>query len=119
MDALLLANEMHSEPTGLLGVVVTGDTLTNENGHVSPPVLSITSRVKHVVPIQLDDFLFLKEQAKSAIPKVCIPSPTMAHFRGGRAAISVEVYPDVRNYPYQALPNNAVADTHALKFEVE
>jgi 5-methyltetrahydropteroyltriglutamate--homocysteine methyltransferase len=28
-------------------------------------------------------------------PKVTIPSPTMLHFRGGRAAISPEAYPDL------------------------
>ena len=95
------------------GITVTENPLTNKNDH-SPPVLSIISRVKHVAPIQLDDFLFLKEQAKSAIPKVCIPSPTMAHFRGGRAAISVEVYPDVRDYPYLAPPEAASADVHVL-----
>jgi len=26
-------------------------------------------------------------------PKVCIPSPTMVHFRGGRASIDIEAYP--------------------------
>ena len=32
------------------------------------------------------------------MPKVTIPSPTMLHFRGGRAAISKEAYPDLDNF---------------------
>jgi 5-methyltetrahydropteroyltriglutamate--homocysteine methyltransferase len=31
-------------------------------------------------------------------PKVSIPSPTMLHFRGGRAAISQEVYPNLDEF---------------------
>jgi 5-methyltetrahydropteroyltriglutamate--homocysteine methyltransferase len=32
------------------------------------------------------------------VPKVTIPSPTMLHFRGGRAAISKEAYPDMETF---------------------
>jgi len=28
-------------------------------------------------------------------PKVCFPSPSLLHFRGGRGAISKEAYPDL------------------------
>src|SRR5699024_10797867 len=45
-------------------------------------------------PIQVADFEYLAEQA-SVLPKVSIPSPTMVHFRGGRAAIDIESYPDL------------------------
>ena len=31
-------------------------------------------------------------------PKVCIPSPTMVHFRGGRAAIDIDAYPDLDEF---------------------
>ena len=31
-------------------------------------------------------------------PKVTIPSPTMLHFRGGRAAISRDAYPDLEAF---------------------
>jgi 5-methyltetrahydropteroyltriglutamate--homocysteine methyltransferase len=65
----------------------------------SPPVLSVTGKLGHPKPIQVDDYKFLKEAiAKAgadAIPKVCIPSPTMVHFRGGRASIDIEAYPDL------------------------
>ena len=63
----------------------------------SPPVMQVTAKVRHVKPIQLDDFKFLKA-ATSRTPKVTIPSPTMLHFRGGRGAISKEAYPDLEAF---------------------
>ncbi len=60
----------------------------------SPPVMQVTAKVRHVKPIQLADFEFLKS-ATARTPKVTIPSPTMLHFRGGRGAISKEAYPDL------------------------
>lgn len=55
----------------------------------SPPVLSVTGKLGHPKPIQVEDFKHLQEAIKKAgggaTPKVCIPSPTMVHFRGGRA----------------------------------
>jgi len=47
--------------------------------------------------IKGDDFDFLKS-ATSRTPKVTIPSPTMLHFRGGRAAISQEAYPALETF---------------------
>ncbi len=45
----------------------------------------------------LDHFRFLKKHADIAhvTPKMTIPSPAVLHFRGGRKAISQEVYPDI------------------------
>jgi 5-methyltetrahydropteroyltriglutamate--homocysteine methyltransferase len=60
----------------------------------SPPVMRVTGKVRHVKPIQCDDFAFLKSLT-TRTPKVTIPSPTMLHFRGGRGAISSEAYPDL------------------------
>ncbi|QIQ20980.1 5-methyltetrahydropteroyltriglutamate--homocysteine S-methyltransferase [Zophobihabitans entericus] len=61
---------------------------------LSPPTIKVTSRVKHIRDIQLSDFLYLKSQAApTSIPKVTIPSPTMLHFRGGRAGIDYRAYP--------------------------
>ncbi|MEY4514460.1 MAG: hypothetical protein RLZZ450_6582 [Pseudomonadota bacterium] len=60
----------------------------------APPVMQVTERVRHVRPIQVNDFKFLRASTDRT-PKVCIPSPTMLHFRGGRAAISHEAYPDL------------------------
>jgi 5-methyltetrahydropteroyltriglutamate--homocysteine methyltransferase len=63
----------------------------------APPVLHVTGCVCHAQPIQLRDFQFLKSITKRT-PKVTIPSPTMLHFRGGRAAISQEAYPDLERF---------------------
>jgi len=63
----------------------------------APPVLHVTGKVRHVQPIQVADFNFLKA-ATTRTPKVTIPSPTMLHFRGGREAISREAYPDLEEF---------------------
>jgi 5-methyltetrahydropteroyltriglutamate--homocysteine methyltransferase len=46
-----------------------------------------------------DDFAFLKSAvgagAGAATPKLTIPSPSMLHYRGGRAAIDQDAYPDM------------------------
>ncbi len=64
------------------------------NVDFAPPVMQVTTKVKHSKPIQLRDFQFLKS-VTARTPKVTIPSPTMLHFRGGRGAISKEAYPDL------------------------
>jgi 5-methyltetrahydropteroyltriglutamate--homocysteine methyltransferase len=67
------------------------------NVDFAPPVMHITAPVRHVKPIQVDDFKFLRSVTKRT-PKVTIPSPTMLHFRGGREAISREAYPDLEQF---------------------
>jgi len=67
---------------------------------LAPPVMRVVGKVEHKVDIQRADFEFLKRQVtslgKSGLkPKVTIPSPTMLHFRGGRAGISREHYPEL------------------------
>jgi 5-methyltetrahydropteroyltriglutamate--homocysteine methyltransferase len=62
-----------------------------------PPVMHVTKKLRHVRPIQVADFRFLKS-ITTRVPKVAIPSPTMLHFRGGRAAISEEAYPDMEAF---------------------
>jgi 5-methyltetrahydropteroyltriglutamate--homocysteine methyltransferase len=60
----------------------------------SPPVMRVTGKLRHVSPIQLHDFEYLHSViTKPSTAKVCIPSPSMLHFRGGRNAISREAYP--------------------------
>lgn len=63
----------------------------------APPTMHIDSRLGHPRPIQGDDFEYLKTVV-SETPKVCIPSPSMLHFRGGRQAISEAVYPDLEGF---------------------
>jgi 5-methyltetrahydropteroyltriglutamate--homocysteine methyltransferase len=62
--------------------------------HFTPPRLTVTGPLRHVRDIQVDDFRFLAG-VTTKTPKVSIPSPTMVHFRGGRAAIDIESYPDL------------------------
>jgi 5-methyltetrahydropteroyltriglutamate--homocysteine methyltransferase len=86
----------------LAGVVTKGAVTVkfhNRAGDVdfAPPVMSVTGKVTHVRPIQRDDFAFLAS-VTTRTPKVSIPSPTMLHFRGGRAAISAEAYPDLDRF---------------------
>jgi 5-methyltetrahydropteroyltriglutamate--homocysteine methyltransferase len=73
----------------------------------SPPKLVVTSKLQHEAAIQVDDFTFLESRiavAQSAdgkikaTTKVCIPSPTMVHFRGGRASIDISSYPDLEPF---------------------
>ena len=45
----------------------------------------------------LEHFKFLKAHTK-VTPKMTIPSPTVLHFRGGRKAISKDVYPDMDGF---------------------
>jgi len=78
------------------GIAVAFHTASG-NIDFAPPVMQVLRRVKHVKPIQLADFNFLKSVTKRT-PKVTIPSPTMLHFRGGRGAISKEAYPDLEAF---------------------
>ena len=63
---------------------------------LAPPVMRVIDKVRHAKNIQLADFQYLKSQVSAGrMPKVTIPSPTMLHFRGGRAGISKEAYPEL------------------------
>ena len=45
-----------------------------------------------------DHFDYLKTVVTSGAPKLTIPSPSMMHYRGGRAAIDEEVYPRMEDF---------------------
>ena len=59
-----------------------------------PPIASVTGKIACTRPIMAGHFAFLKS-ATSRTAKMTIPSPSMLHLRGGRAAISREAYPDL------------------------
>ncbi len=59
-----------------------------------PPMASITGPVRCRGPIMVDHFAFL-ESVATARPKLTIPGPPMLHMRGGRNAVSRDVYPDL------------------------
>lgn len=86
----------------LAGVSVTGGIEANPNAKAAedgftPPILSVTGKLKHVKDIQVADFNYLKTVV-SQTPKVSIPSPTMIHFRGGRKSIDINSYPDMDEF---------------------
>lgn len=61
--------------------------------------LAIDGRVGLREPIFAEAFTALRERAlPGQTPKLTIPSPSMVHYRGGRAAISTDVYPDVEEF---------------------
>jgi 5-methyltetrahydropteroyltriglutamate--homocysteine methyltransferase len=45
-----------------------------------------------------DAYTYLSKQTHTVTPKLTIPSPSMVHYRGGRAAISTDVYPDLDEF---------------------
>jgi 5-methyltetrahydropteroyltriglutamate--homocysteine methyltransferase len=50
--------------------------------------------LRHARDIQVADYQYLAS-VTTQTPKVSIPSPTMVHFRGGRAGIDLDAYPDL------------------------
>ena len=64
---------------------------------LAPPVMRVTGKVRHSRDIQRADFEYLRSRT-TRTPKVTIPSPTMLHFRGGRAGISQKDYPDLEQF---------------------
>ncbi|BBL79033.1 5-methyltetrahydropteroyltriglutamate--homocysteine S-methyltransferase [Rubrobacter xylanophilus] len=72
----------------------------NERGVIefTPAALKVSGRIHLKHTIFADAFRFLKEQVSTATPKLTIPSPSMVHYRGGRAAIDERVYPDLEEF---------------------
>src|SRR3954463_1550235 len=64
----------------------------------TPAAMHVDSKVTLEKPIFPDHFQFLQECVTTATPKLTIPSPSMVHYRGGRAAIEESVYPDMDQF---------------------
>jgi 5-methyltetrahydropteroyltriglutamate--homocysteine methyltransferase len=64
----------------------------------SPAALHVEERVALREPIFADAFQFLQSCVTTATPKLTIPSPSMVHYRGGRAAVNEDVYPDMDDF---------------------
>ncbi|MFN9505350.1 MAG: 5-methyltetrahydropteroyltriglutamate--homocysteine S-methyltransferase [Rubrivivax sp.] len=62
-----------------------------------PPIAMVTGPVACTQPIMADHFAYLRSITQRTA-KMTIPSPSMLHLRGGRAAISREAYPDLDNF---------------------
>ncbi len=67
--------------------------------HKRLPRLAVVGKLAHVRPIQVDSFKFLQEHmaavnvTEKVTAKVCIPSPTMLHFRNTRDKLERAGYP--------------------------
>jgi 5-methyltetrahydropteroyltriglutamate--homocysteine methyltransferase len=83
------------------------DGISKEAGHISVKffneqgTVEFTPAALHVGKLGLtktifgDHFAFLRDTVTTAVPKLTIPSPSMVHYRGGKAAIDPSVYPDM------------------------
>ncbi|MFZ0342074.1 MAG: 5-methyltetrahydropteroyltriglutamate--homocysteine S-methyltransferase [Gaiellaceae bacterium] len=87
------------------------DGITKEAGHISvkfhnpdgdieftPAALHVDGELGVSKTIFGDDFRFLQGSVTTAVPKLTIPSPSMVHYRGGKAAVDPAVYPDLDSF---------------------
>ena len=80
------------------GVKTSGGLPTkfhNEKGDLefTPAGVHVVGKLKFEKCIFGDHFTFLKSVVTKGTPKLTIPSPSMMHYRGGRAAIDPAIYP--------------------------
>ena len=84
------------------------DGISKEAGHIAvvfhnadgdieftPAALHVDGKLGVSETIFGDDFAFLRESVTRNVPKLTIPSPSMVHYRGGKAAIDESVYPEL------------------------
>lgn len=66
----------------------------------APPRIVITKKLARPRALAVEDFAELRPVAERAglVPKQCIPSPTLAHFRGGRAGVDKTAYPEMEEF---------------------
>jgi 5-methyltetrahydropteroyltriglutamate--homocysteine methyltransferase len=87
------------------------DGISKDAGHIAvkfhnaegdieftPAALHIDGKLGVSETIFGDHFRFLQETVTTATPKLTIPSPSMVHYRGGKAAIDPAVYPDLDSF---------------------
>jgi methionine synthase II (cobalamin-independent) len=83
-----------SSPTVSAALPFQNDTTVEKlPGHI----VRVHDKLKRVKGIFTEHFAFLKG-ITTRTPKISIPSPTMLHFWGGRAAIDAVVYPDLDEF---------------------
>src|SRR5205823_5000413 len=72
-----------------------------EDGDIefTPAAIHVGAKVHLADTIFGQDLAFLQSSVEDGVtPKLTIPSPSMVHYRGGRAAIDQSVYPDVDEF---------------------
>jgi 5-methyltetrahydropteroyltriglutamate--homocysteine methyltransferase len=78
----------------------------------SPTRFYTTGHLKRSRGFETENFKYLAS-VTDRTPKLCIPSPTVLHMRGGRAAIDEQAYPDIENF-YADLARVYSEEIHAL-----
>lgn len=73
------------------GIAFQGGIETQAKG------LRVTGKIGCSTHPMVDHFRFLRDHTKAS-PKMTIPSPSVLHFRGGRKAVSAEVYPEMAEF---------------------
>ena len=63
----------------------------------SPTQFVVTRKLRHPHGIETENFKYLASVTKNT-PKQCIPSPTLVHFRTGRAGVDKTAYPDMKDF---------------------
>ncbi|HVW89375.1 MAG TPA: 5-methyltetrahydropteroyltriglutamate--homocysteine S-methyltransferase [Gaiellaceae bacterium] len=84
------------------------DGISKEAGHIAvqfhnpdgdleftPAALHVNGKLGVSETIFGDAFSYLRSTVARNVPKLTIPSPSMVHYRGGKAAIDPELYPDL------------------------
>jgi 5-methyltetrahydropteroyltriglutamate--homocysteine methyltransferase len=87
------------------------DGITKEAGHIAvrfhneqgdieftPAALHVGGKLGVSETIFGDAFRYLQEAVTRNVPKLTIPSPSMVHYRGGKAAIDPRVYPSMDEF---------------------
>jgi 5-methyltetrahydropteroyltriglutamate--homocysteine methyltransferase len=87
------------------------DGITHEAGHISvkfhnergdieftPAALHVEGKLGVSKTIFGDAFRFLQSCVTRNVPKLTIPSPSMVHYRGGKASIDETVYPTLDEF---------------------
>jgi methionine synthase II (cobalamin-independent) len=72
----------------------------NERGDIefTPAALHVDGKLGVSTTIFGDAFRFLQGEVTTNVPKLTIPSPSMVHYRGGKAAVDPRVYPDLDSF---------------------
>jgi 5-methyltetrahydropteroyltriglutamate--homocysteine methyltransferase len=72
----------------------------NEQGEIefTPAAIRIDGKLGVSETIFGDDFAFLQNTVTRTVPKLTIPSPSMVHYRGGRASIDDSLYPGLDEF---------------------
>jgi methionine synthase II (cobalamin-independent) len=87
------------------------DGITKEAGHIAvkffnergeleftPAALHVAGKLGVSQTIFGDAFQFLQQCVTTNVPKLTIPSPSMVHYRGGKASIDERVYPTLDEF---------------------